>query len=165
MLTGERTQRGKRIMTTLVPNKPDFGPAAIDEPFAWLRSMRRDMFRPVFEPFYALDWDLEAGPPVNLWEKDGVYMLEVALPGYRKDDIQIETGGDSVTITGTFKADVKDEKVNVHRRELRRGSFARTIALPHEIDVEKVVAKFEDGVLKLSLPALPTIAHKPIAIT
>ncbi len=152
-------------MTTLVPSKPEFGPAVIDEPFAWLRSMRRDMFRPFFEPFYALDWDLEVGPPVNLWEKDGVYMLEVALPGYKKDDIKIDTCGDSVTITGTFKADFHDEKVNVHRRELRRGSFARTIALPHEIDVEKVVATFEDGVLKLSLPALPAIAHKPIAIT
>lgn len=103
-------------------------------------------------------------PAVNVYEKDGAYIVECALPGYKKDDIKVEARGDQVLITGTYSEEKTEDKNRYHRREMRQGSFARTIDLPQEIDPERVTAKLENGVLQLTLHPTTAVKSKSIPI-
>lgn len=152
------------ITTTKHSTKESVAPPTPD-PFATMREMRRAMFRSFFEPLPALRFEDELAPAVNIKEQDGTYYLECALPGYKKDDISVELSDDTVTISGTYKEEKKEEQAHYHRRELRQGSFARTVELPEEIDVDKASATFDNGMLKLTLTPSKTSAKKKIPIT
>lgn len=138
---------------------------AFEDPFTAFNAMRRAMMHSFFEPIVAPELAGEMVPAINLYEKDGTYVVECALPGYKKDDITIEASGDTLTITGTYSSEKAEEKPHYHRREMRHGSFARTIALPQEVDAEKIAATFENGLLKVTLPAAKAIKAKSIPIT
>lgn len=150
-------------MTTTTTKDAKSAPA-LSDPFAAMREMRSAMLRSFFEPLALQRFDGESKPAINLKEQDGTYYLECALPGYKKDDVSVELTGDTVSISGSYKEEKRDEQAHYHRRELRQGSFARTIELPDEIDVDKAGATFENGMLRLTLPASKTNAKKKIPI-
>jgi len=104
------------------------------------------------------------GPLMDVYEKDGGYVVECAVPGFKKDDIKVEVVGNSLRVTGTLAEEKKEEMPHFHRRELRRESFARTIDFPQEIDPEKVTASVEDGMLKITLQPAKKIERKTIPI-
>jgi len=106
----------------------------------------------------------ETEPAVNLYEKDGGYTLECAVPGYKKDDIAVEARGDQVTISGSYSQEKSEEKNQYHRREWRKGSFLRNVLLPQEIDPEQVSAKLENGMLTVSLRPTKVLKSKTIPI-
>jgi len=58
-----------------------------------------------------------------------------------------------------------EEKQNYHRREVKHGSFSRTVGLPHEIDPNQVAASFENGMLKLTLHPTKAVERKKIPIS
>lgn len=151
------------ITTTKHTSREMATPPMLD-PITVMREMRRTVLRSFFEP---LPWPNVSGdlvPAVNVKEQDGTYYLECALPGYKKDDVSVELGDDSATITGSYKEEKKDEQAHYHRRELRQGSFARTIELPEQIDVDKASATFDNGMLKLTLPPSKLNTKKKIPI-
>jgi HSP20 family protein len=113
-------------------------------------------------PFPALAAEFE--PPVNLYEKDGTYTLECAVPGYKKEDLTVEVSGDRVMISGSYSCEKNEERNHYHRREVQQDSFTRTLALPQEVDPDKVTAKLENGLLKLTLHPTASIKHKTIPI-
>lgn len=91
-------------------------------------------------------------PAVNITEGKNEYMLSLAVPGMKKDDFKIDINGNMLTISSE-KEDEKEEKdANYTRREYNYSSFSRTFTLPEEIVKEKIEAKYQDGVLKVSLP-------------
>lgn len=134
------------------------------DPFRSFESMRQ-MMDSLFEArgFPGFATDLE--PAINLFEKDGTYTVECALPGYKKDDITVEARGDQVTISGSYSQEKTEDKNRYHRHELRHGSFSRTIALPQEVDPDHVTANLENGMLKVTLQPTKTIASKKIPVT
>ncbi len=89
----------------------------------------------------------------DIREKDGKYILEADLPGFRKEDIRISLDGDYMTITAERKAEneEKDEKGNYIRSERSFGSFSRTFDLSG-VDSEKIDASYQDGVLSVIMP-------------
>ena len=100
------------------------------DPF-WGFEMMREMMESLFDPMTTLpDWANALGAAVNLYETDGVYMLECAVPGYAKDDITVEARGDHVVVSGAYSHEKSEVKKHFHRKEIRQGSFTRTIALP-----------------------------------
>lgn len=91
-------------------------------------------------------------PALNVYEKNGNVCIDAQLPGVKPEDIEVTRSGQMLTIKGQSKAkeEVKDE--DYYRREMRYGSFARTVALPETVDLDKPQAVFEHGVLSISFP-------------
>jgi len=91
-------------------------------------------------------------PAVNITENKDEYQVSLAAPGLKKDDFNINVDGNMLTIS-SLKEDTKDEKdKRFTRKEYSYSSFSRSFTLPEEINKEKIEAKYEDGVLKISLP-------------
>jgi|GEM_PF-1251270 len=131
--------------------------------FAPLNALRRAMLTPFAAPWVLPEMPTFSMPAVNLYEKDGGYIVEFSVPGYRKDDLTIEVCGNVLTVSGRFENERKDGK-KYHCHELRAGSFSRTVPLPLEIDPEQVTATVENGILKIALQPEKSIQRKTIPI-
>jgi HSP20 family protein len=91
-------------------------------------------------------------PPVNVWQDEGNLYVEAELPGMKQDDLEIYvTEGDQLTVQGERRP-YTPEKGVWHRQERGFGRFGRTFTLPVPVDADKVEARFEHGVLHLTLP-------------
>jgi len=92
------------------------------------------------------------GPPVNLWSDEQAVYAEVDLPNLDVANLEVTvTEGNELKIRGERKAPEIPNAVWV-RQERSFGQFERTLTLPVLIDADKVEAKYEEGVLKLTLP-------------
>jgi HSP20 family protein len=86
-------------------------------------------------------------PPVDIEETDDSYVLEVDLPGANRDDVNVELRDNEVRITGAIE---EKQRTGVLRRQTRRaGQFELAVALPRDIDPNKVEASLQDGVLTI----------------
>lgn len=97
----------------------------------------------------------------DIREKDGAYILEAELPGFKKEDINIELNDNMLTISAeqNFEHEEKDENCGYIMRERRTGSFRRSYDTTG-IDTENLKAAFENGVLTLTMPKLPELKPK-----
>ncbi|MEO5359427.1 MAG: Hsp20/alpha crystallin family protein [Nitrospirota bacterium] len=102
-------------------------------------------------------------PAINLWTNEEEVLLTAELPGVNTEDIDITVVGKTLTLKGARKAEETGENDCCHRRECRYGNFARVIELPYEIEGDKVSAKFDNGILTVTLPRAE--ADKPKKIT
>ena len=93
-------------------------------------------------------------PDVDIIERDDEIVLKAEMPGVEKKDIDISVTQNSVTIKGTTSHEEKEEKGDYYRCEIARGSYARTMSLPADVDETKSKASYKDGVLQLTLPKL-----------
>ncbi len=91
-------------------------------------------------------------PAVNEKEDEKAYYIEVDLPGVKKEDINIEVKDNVLTISGERKFKKEEEDKGYKRVESFFGKFERRFSLPADADVEKIEAKVEDGVLRLTIP-------------
>ena len=113
-----------------------------------------------FDPFREMD-ELERsffgnGRDVSSFRTDvtdtgDAYKLEAELPGFKKDDIQIDVENDVLTISAKRSEEKKDEKHNVVKRERFYGSFSRSFDVSG-INVDGIEASYTDGVLTLTMP-------------
>ena len=101
-------------------------------------------------------------PSVELSEKDGNYVIDMALPGFSQNDIDIEVSGNEITVTGRYERKKDDGKT--HYSEMQQASFQRTIVLPQDINADKVEASFRDGMLHIVAPPTAPITAKKVAI-
>ncbi len=100
-------------------------------------------------------------PSVNTRESDDAYYIEVDLPGIKKEDIEITTEDNVLTISGErkYKDEVKED--DYYKVESRYGKFSRSFTLPEKVDVEKIQAESRDGVLEVVIPKLKEEENKP----
>lgn len=88
----------------------------------------------------------------DIYEKDGIYYVEVDVPGFKKSDIKIEFNKGSLTIVAEHhKEEIDRSKKYIHRERRMYGKLERTIYLG-EVDEDKINASFEDGILKIEAP-------------
>jgi HSP20 family protein len=102
---------------------------------------------------------------VDVAEKNGAYLVSAELPGVKKDDIHVTIDGAQVTLEAEVKQEKeasKDERV-LHSERVY-GKFMRSFTLPQEVDEGKSQAKFENGVLELTLPKKAAAQRKQISI-
>lgn len=87
-------------------------------------------------------------------ETDSTYELDIDLPGYKKEDIKVQLKDGNLTISAAKAADKdeKDQKGNYIRRERYMGSMSRSFHIGNNVHQNDIHAKFEDGILKLSIP-------------
>ena len=90
----------------------------------------------------------------DIREHDGGYELDVDLPGFKKDEINVELENGYLTISATkgLDKDEQDKKGKYIRRERYAGAMQRSFYVGYEVTQEDIKAKFEDGILRLSIP-------------
>jgi HSP20 family protein len=79
-------------------------------------------------------------------------VVKAEIPGIDKDDLQVSVTDRTLTIKGESRHEEESEEGDMHRREIRRGSFHRTMTLPADVDGGKAKAEFKHGMLELHLP-------------
>ena len=102
---------------------------------------------------------------VDVGEKNGAYTVTAELPGVKKEDIQVTIDGAQVTLTAEVKREreaSQDERV-LHTERVF-GKVTRSFTLPQEVDEAKAQAKFQDGVLELTLPKKAAPQRRQITI-
>lgn len=120
-------------------------------------SPRDDVFDDLFRGFFMRPVRLEGGPEMQIKmdvkEDDKAYTVHAEVPGVKKDDIHVNIEGNQVSISAEVKNE-KEEKEGekVLRSERYYGKVSRTFTLGSEVDDASASAKYEDGVLLLTLP-------------
>ncbi|MGM0402281.1 MAG: Hsp20/alpha crystallin family protein [Thermodesulfobacteriota bacterium] len=102
-------------------------------------------------------------PLVNLTETQEAYILRAELPGVSAEDLDIQTMGRNITVSGERRIAV-DRSAKYHRREREGGRFSRAIALPGEIDRDKVAAALKNGILQVTIPKAEAAKPRKIDI-
>ena len=91
-------------------------------------------------------------PHVDMCETPEAIIVEVELPGVRREDVRIEVEGDFLHITGERRTTAEHQKRNYYRLERRYGHFTRQLRLPGTVAREKIRAEFDAGILIITLP-------------
>jgi HSP20 family protein len=128
-----------------------------------------DMFnRFMMRPFSQFREEMVTEPQIRMdvKEADGKYLINAEIPGVNKDDIHVTVDGNRVSIS----AEVKQEKEvkegeRIVRSERSYGMASRSFTLADEVDQDQVQAKYNNGVLELTLPKKPGYARKEIPIS
>lgn len=89
----------------------------------------------------------------DILDKGDRYVLKADLPGFQKQDINIDIEGDRLTLTAKHKEEVNEDKKDFIRRERRYGALSRSFDI-QGIDAGRISASYNDGVLELDLPKL-----------
>ncbi len=92
-----------------------------------------------------------AYPPINVFQQGDDLVAIVELPGVNKGDLNIQAKENTIRIAGQKTIDYPDN-VSLHRRERLSGVFDRTLAVPMQIDPDRIQAEYNDGVLALFIP-------------
>ena len=104
-------------------------------------------------------------PSADITETEDSYEVRAELPGVSKDDIQISVKDNLLSIKGEKRQENEDESKKYKRIERRYGTFERNFTLPPKVDADNINAKFNDGVLTLSIPKPEEVKPKEIPIT
>lgn len=100
-------------------------------------------------------------PAVNILDKEDVFEIEVAAPGLKKENFQINLNQHTLTI-GYKEEENQEQKVeNYARREFKFRSFKRSFNLPQIVDFERISASYLDGILHLTLPKKEEAKARP----
>ncbi len=117
-----------------------------------------------------LEWNFPAGfdrgfPKVDILDHDNEIEVQAALPGVKKEDLDVSINNQTITIRTSTKEEKKqEEKGKYFRREITRGEFQRTVSLPHNVDDANAKASFKDGILTVTIPKTEKGKRKTIEI-
>ena len=133
--------------------------------FDELERMRRDMDRLFGQVAGRAYWPTHAGvfPLVNVTEDKDHFYIRSEIPGMNSEEINISATGRNLTISGERKIASEGENVKYHRREREDGNFNRIVALPGDIQIDKIEAGYVDGILSIKIPKAE--AAKPRQVT
>lgn len=140
------------------------------DPFSELENLQKEMNR-LFDFSFARrprgDSTLLGGqwsPAIDVYDSKDNILVKADLPGLTKDEIEVSIQDDNLIIKGEKKKDTEVKEENYYRTERFYGSFYRTVELPAQVEADKVDAKYEDGVLSLTLPKKEDAKPKKITI-
>jgi len=102
-------------------------------------------------------------PSVNIKEDSEGYKVEMAAPGFTKKDFKIEINNDVLTISSEKRVGNElDEEEQFTKREFSYQSFSRSFSLPATVENDKISAKYENGILNISIPKREEAKPKPV---
>jgi HSP20 family protein len=139
------------IMSLIKWNQPS--------PLTGRRNWIENFFAETDDFFKNWDWDRSSNvPAINVKEEKDAYLIEMAAPGMKKDDFKIEMENGVLMISASTE-DNKEEKTDHYRRqEFSYKNFRRSFWLPENVTPEKISARYENGLLKLTLSKTPALA-------
>ena len=143
------------------------------DPFQAIDKMHDEMGDVVERTFGRVDWPRALGTTagaMNIHETDKEYEIQVQVPGYKEDEINLEFSDDTLTISGEKKVEEKEENPSTGsgrassktmiRREWAHASFSRQVRFAQPIKDEKVEAKLSDGTLTITAPKVEPVKPK-----
>ncbi|MFO1127050.1 MAG: Hsp20/alpha crystallin family protein [Rhodospirillales bacterium] len=119
------------------------------EPLATLKRIQDEINRAFGDENVAREAEF---PPINVWRGEDGIVVTAQVPGVPLEALDLTVHQNTLTIKGKRELERPEGEVNVHRRERATGPFARTIALPFNVDPEKVRASADCGILTVELP-------------
>ena len=138
------------------------------EDLIMLPIMNRNQWLPtVFNDFFNTDYMPKASctaPAINVTESDKDYTVELAAPGLKKEDFQVNINDDgNLVIKMEQKEEQKEEDKSRHylRREFSYSKYEQTLILPDDVEKEQISAKVDNGVLTIDLPKTAAAQKKP----
>jgi len=126
---------------------------------------------PFLEPFAEMEkfiderGDQGFAPAVDVYETPKEVVVKAPLAGVDPADVQISIENDVLTIKGEAKKESEVEEKNYYRKEVRSGSFFRSVALPSHVSADDANAEYTNGVLKITIPKSPEGKPKTIPIS
>ena len=131
-------------------------------PFDELRGLQREMNR-LFDG-YEGGAAMSRFPALNVWGNTENVVVTAELPGLQPEDLDLSVVNNQLTIKGERKVDKPAEDAVCHRNEREAGSFVRTVRLPYAVEGDQVSAKYENGVLTITMPRHEATKPKRIEI-
>jgi HSP20 family protein len=89
---------------------------------------------------------------MNITQDNDNFYVRAEVPGIKPEELTISAIRNHVSLAGKREIQREQDRVSYHRKERAEGSFNRTVALPTEINADKVDARYVDGILTLTLP-------------
>lgn len=124
---------------------------------------------PLYRSRLAMPW--RANDVVGSWslaldvaEKGDVFTVKASLPGINPEDLNVTLEDNVLTVQGEIKEDETIEEETYHIRERRFGSFSRSLRFPVPVNAGEIVAEYENGVLKLTVPKAEEVKPRRIEI-
>lgn len=138
-----RRKNHQRSLPTMRPSLPD-----------WMN----------FDPFFDFDdwFQRDRLPACNILNQADHYVIEVAAPGLQRDNFSVEVQNGILTISAEKSESEEEEEDNYTRREFNYRSFSRSFSLPTGADEEEIEAKYDDGVLSISIAKRPEAQREPV---
>lgn len=139
-------------------------------PLKELTSLQERMNKFMEDPFLKFPLQFERGegvdwvPAVDILEKGNTIVLKAELPDMEMKDIDISIEGNTLQIKGTRKLENEEKKENYHRIERVYGTFNRYFTIPDSIDLNKIEATYDKGVLNLTMTKKEEIKPKKIKV-
>ena len=102
-------------------------------------------------------WDEEGEvtvfePSLNVFEDGDNVVVEAEVPGLKQDELELQLSDDRLTLRGEVRQESEKKERNYHLKEMRYGSFERSVRLPYDVVADKAQAELKDGVLRVTLP-------------
>ena len=108
-------------------------------------------------------WDFSNRiPSVNVTENEKEFKIEMAAPGLERKDFKVEVENGMLCISSEKEEETKEEKKNYTRKEYSYNSFSRSFALPDNSLPDKINAKYDNGILNITLPKKEVTVSKPV---
>jgi HSP20 family protein len=136
------------------------------EPFYELRNTMDRLFDQGFSrPWRLLSTpEYQAAFPVDIWESGDNVEVKAALPGIYPDDVDITVVGEMLTIKARHATSEEDSRRSYYVHEVPYGEFQRTFSLPFEVEADKAEARYEHGMLYLTLPKAESVRPRQIKV-
>lgn len=122
-------------------------------------SLMNEMFKPDW--FGGMDNYSGNFPAVNIQDNEKEFVLELAIPGQKKEDFDIEVDNHVLSISMEQKEENEVKEDNFTRKEFSYSSFRRAFTLPETVNEDGIEAKYEDGILRFVLPKKEEALPKP----
>jgi len=100
-------------------------------------------------------------PAVNIFKQEDNYIIEMALPGVKKENVTIDIEDKKLTVKSNIE---NEERVDFKLREFNYANFERTFTLSDTADVENIAAKFNNGILSITIPTVEEAGKKTISV-
>jgi HSP20 family protein len=91
-------------------------------------------------------------PAANVIEKESSFEIEFAVPGMKREDFKINVENNILSVTAEKEEKKEENEKNFTRKEFAYGAFTRSFELPKTVDVEKIIAGYDNGILRVELP-------------
>lgn len=143
------------------PSRP-----TLEGPFGDVDQLRREMMRLLDTAVGDAFGDTGVGvfPPINVTQDNDNFYVRAEIPGIKPEQLSISAQKNRVSLSGSREIPQEHDRVSYHRRERAEGSFSRTLTLPTEVDTERVDARYNAGVLTLTLPKAEETKPRQITV-
>jgi HSP20 family protein len=119
-----------------------------------------------FRGWWTSPWagEIASAPALDVREMETEVVVEAEVPGLKPDELDLSISDGTLSIKGERKSERDEKEGDYHLTERSFGSFSRVVALPAAVDADKAAAKYENGVVTITLPKTEQAKPKKVEV-